>query len=278
MEEEIRNDQELYSYYRDRTTTLTKDNFMYLMSHPEVKRLLNDYLSNILLHKPDDVFKFTKDYFKFLSDKGESDKFVILVGPNSVGKTTLINKIIEDFPDYFEVPKHTVTNEKENCIQISKDDFMDSINDKKIICYNYDTKENEYDGISKEEIERINKSGKIAILEIDLNGAKKINNSGLIDANYIGVLPPCMDALRVRIKEHTKLNTASINNVLEFAEKEVKEIENLTFFVFRIMNDELNTGYNDMKNAIISLYPFLKYKPEDIEAIKNGKFGREEEQ
>ena len=94
MEEEIRNDQELYSYYRDRTTTLTKDNFMYLMSHPEVKRLLNDYLSNILLHKPDDVFKFTKDYFKFLSDKGESDKFVILVGPNSVGKTTLINKIL----------------------------------------------------------------------------------------------------------------------------------------------------------------------------------------
>jgi len=276
MEEEIKNDQELYSYYRDRTTTLTKDNFMYLMSHPEVKRLLNDYLSNILLHKPDDVFKFTKDYFKFLSEKGESDKFVVLVGPNSVGKTTFINKICEDFPENFEKPKHIVTNDKENCIKVSKEEFMDGINNKTIIVYSYDNKENEYDGISKDEIERINKSGKIAILEIDLNGAKKINNSS-VDANFIGVLPPSMDALRVRIKQNTKLNTASINNVLEFAEKEVKEIENLTFFVFRIMNDELDTGYKDMKNAIISLYPFLKYKPEDIEAIKNGKFGREEE-
>jgi guanylate kinase len=276
MEEEIRNDQELYSYYRDRTTTLTKDNFMYLMSHPEVKRLLNDYLSNILLHKPDDVFKFTKDYFKFLSDKGESDKFVVLVGPNSVGKTTLINKICEDFPENFETPKHIVTNNKENCINVSKEEFMDGINNKTIIVYSYDNKENEYEGISKEEIDRINNSGKIAILEIDLKGAKTINNSS-VDANFIGVLPPSMDALRVRIKQNTKLNTASINNVLEFAEKEVKEIENLTFFGFRIMNDELETGYKDMKNAIISLYPFLKYKPEDIEAIKNGKFGRDEE-
>ncbi len=276
MEEEIRNDQELYSYYRDRTTTLTKDNFMYLMSHPEVKRLLNDYLSNILLHKPDDVFKFTKDYFKFLSDKGESDKFVVLVGPNSVGKTTLINKICEDFPENFEKPKHIVTNNKENCINVSKEEFMDRINNKTIIVYSYDNKENEYEGISKEEIERINNSGKIAILEIDLKGAKTINNSS-VDANFIGVLPPSMDALRVRIKQNTKLNTASINNVLEFAETEVKEIENLTFFGFRIMNDELETGYKDMKNAIISLYPFLKYKPEDIEAIKNGNFGREEE-
>jgi guanylate kinase len=276
MEEEIRNDQELYSYYRDRTTTLTKDNFMYLMSHPEVKRLLNDYLSNTLLHKPDDVFKFTKDYFKFLSDKGESDKFVVLVGPNSVGKTTLINKICEDFPENFEKPKHIVTNNKENCINVSKEEFMDGINNKTIIVYSYDNKENEYEGISKEEIERINNSGKIAILEIDLKGAKTINNSS-VDANFIGVLPPSMDALRVRIKQNTKLNTASINNVLEFAETEVKEIENLTFFGFRIMNDELETGYKDMKNAIISLYPFLKYKPEDIEAIKNGNFGREEE-
>ena len=164
MEEEIRNDQELYSYYRDRTTTLTKDNFMYLMSHPEVKRLLNDYLSNILLHKPDDVFKFTKDYFKFLSDKGESDKFVVLVGPNSVGKTTLINKICEDFPENFETPKHIVTNNKENCINVSKEEFMDGINNKTIIVYSYDNKENEYEGISKEEIDRINNSGKIAIL------------------------------------------------------------------------------------------------------------------
>ena len=113
LEEEIQNDQELFSYFRDRNTMLCQDNFNFLMEHPEIKRLLNDYLSNILLHKPDDVFKFTKDYFKFLCDKGESHKLVVLVGPNSVGKTTMIDYIIKEFPNDFMKPvfRSTVKNE-----------------------------------------------------------------------------------------------------------------------------------------------------------------------
>ena len=113
LEEEIQNDQELFSYFRDRNTMLCQDNFNFLMEHPEIKRLLNDYLSNILLHKPDDVFKFTKDYFKFLCDFGESHKLVVLVGPNSVGKTTMIDYILKQFPDNFVKPdfRSTIRNE-----------------------------------------------------------------------------------------------------------------------------------------------------------------------
>ena len=271
MEEEIKNDQELYSYFRDRNTTLCKDNFTFLMNHPEVKRLLNDYLSNILLHKPDDVFKFTRDYFKFLSSKGGSDKFVILVGPNSVGKTTLINKLIDDFKNIFEIPKYTSTEQKENYYQISKEEFMDNLNKKNMIFYKYNIKTQEYEGLSKDEIKRIENENKIAIIEVNLEDGKKINSSEF-GGNFIGIMPPSMDALRVRVKEHTKLNTKSINEVLENAELECKEIETLTYFVFRIMNDDPETGYKDMKNAIISLYPNLKYKDEDIEKIKGGNF------
>ena len=273
MEEEIKNDQELYSYFRDRNTTLCKDNFTFLMNHPEVKRLLNDYLSNILLHKPDDVFKFTRDYFKFLSSKGGSDKFVILVGPNSVGKTTLINKLINDFKDIFEIPKYSSTEKKDNHYEIQKEEFMDNLNKKEMICYSYNNLTQEYDGLTKEEIRRINKAGKIALMEANLEEGKKINSSEF-GGNFIGILPPSMEALRQRIKEHTKLNTGSINKVLEEAENEVKEIENLTYFVFRIMNDDIDTGYKDIKNAIISLFPHLKYNDEDIENVKNGKFDK----
>lgn len=267
MEAEIKNDQELYSYFRGRTATLCRDNFTFLMEHPEVKRVLNDYLSNILLHKPDDVFKFTKDYFKFLSDKGESVKFVVLVGPNSVGKSTLIDRVMNEYPNVFEKPKFTSSKEKENCIVVSKEDFMDMLNKKEVLSYTYDNKEKEYEGITKGEIQRIINEGKIALLEIDLTGALKINSSS-VDANFVGILPPSIDALRKRVKEHTKLNTGSINKVLEKAEEEVKEIEAHSFFTFRIKNDELETGYKDFKNAIISLFPFLKYTPEDIEKVK----------
>ena len=277
LEEEIKNDQELFSYFRDRNTTLCQDNFTFLMEHPEVKRLLNDYLSNILLHKPDDVFKFTKDYFKFLCDKGESNKLVVLVGPNSVGKTTMIDYIIQQFPDNFKRPTFRSTVRNENGYKlIDIEEHSNAVKNKLFIYDRFDTDHKEYISLEKSEIENIQKEGKIAIIEIDLEGAKKMNRMDC-DANFVGILPPSLDALRQRIKEHTKLNTEKINAELEKAADEIKEIEKYTFFVFRIINDVLEAGLKDIKNSMISLFPKLKYSDEMIEELHNMDFNKVEE-
>jgi len=269
LEEEIQHDQELFSYFRDRNTTLCQDNFTFLTDHPEVKRLLNDYLSNILLHKPDDVFKFTKDYFKFLCDTGESHKLVVLVGPNSVGKTTMIDYIIKEFPDYFVKPTFRSTLKSENGFKLMEiEEHSNGLKNNLFVYDKFDPDNKEYISLEKSEIENIQKDGKIVIIEIDLEGAKKMKNCD-IEANFVGILPPSLDALRHRIKEHTKLNTEKINAELEKASDEIKEIEKYTFFVFRIVNDVLETGLKDIKNAMISLYPKLKYSDEMIEEIKN---------
>ena len=236
LEEEIQNDQELFSYFRDRNTMLCQDNFSFLMQHPEIKRLLNDYLSNILLHKPDDVFKFTKDYFKFLCDKGESHKLVVLVGPNSVGKTTMIDYIIQQFPDNFVRPDFRSTVRNENGFKlIDVEEHSNGLKNNLFIYDKFDTETKEYICLEKSTIEEIQNNGKIAIVEIDLEGAKKMNSLD-IEANFIGILPPSLDGLRHRIK------------------------------------DELDTGLKDIKNAMISLYPKLKYTDEIITEIKNMDF------
>ena len=269
LEEEIQHDQELFSYFRDRNTTLCQDNFTFLMEHPEVKRLLNDYLSNILLHNPDDVFKFTKDYFKFLCDKGESHKLVVLVGPNSVGKTTMIDYIIKEFPENFKKPIFRSTLKDEVGFKLMEiEEHSNGLKNNLFVYDKFDPDNKEYISLEKSEIENIQKEGKIAIIEIDFEGAKKMKNMD-IEANFIGILPPSLDALRQRIKEHTKLNTEKINAELEKASDEIKEIEKYTFFMFRITNDVLETGLKDVKNAMISLYPKLKYTDEMIEEIKN---------
>jgi guanylate kinase len=269
LEEEIQNDQELFSYFRDRNTTLCQDNFNFLMEHPEVKRLLNDYLSNILLHKPDDVFKFTKDYFKFLCEQGESHKLVILIGPNSVGKTTMVEHVIKEFPNDFVKPTFRSTIKNENGYKLMDiEEHSNGLKNNLFIYDRFDTENKEYISLEKSEIENIQKEGKIAIVEIDIEGAKKMNSLD-IEANFIGILPPSLDALRQRIKQHTKLNTEKINAELEKASDEIKEIEKYTFFMFRIINDELEAGLKDIKNAMISLYPKLKYTDEMIEEIKN---------
>ena len=54
-----------------------------------------------------------------------------------------------------------------------------------------------------------------------------------IEANFVGILPPSLDALRHRIKQNTKLNTEKINAELEKASDEIKEIEKYVKVVFQ---------------------------------------------
>jgi guanylate kinase len=194
---------------------------------------------------------------------------VVLVGPNSVGKTTMIDYILKQFPDNFQKPTFRSTVKNDNGYKLMDiEEHSNGVKNKLFIYDKFDTDHKEYISLEKSEVERIQNEGKIAIIEIDLEGAKKLNRLDF-DANFVGILPPSLDALRQRIKEHTKLNTEKINAELEKASDEIKEIEKYTFFVFRIINDVLETGLKDVKNAMTSLFPKLKYSDQMIEDIKN---------
>ncbi len=132
MEKDIENDKELYSYFVQRNQTLCEENFDYLTVNPEIKKLLNDYLANLLLHKPNDVFKFTKDYFAILSEKPEVDKLLLIVGPTGVGKSRMINELIGQFPDIFIIPKKVTTSVGINTNMlksVTKEQFLEVIYD-----------------------------------------------------------------------------------------------------------------------------------------------------
>jgi guanylate kinase len=97
----------------------------------------------------------------------------------------------------------------------------------------------------------------VCILEIDINGAKKLYEKGL-KANYIGILPPSMESLRDRLKNRKTENTDQIAKRLELSQEEITEINASPFFSHRIINDDFETGLKDFTNAILSLYPHLK--------------------
>lgn len=42
---------------------LKADHASYLRKHPEIRTLVSDFLQFLLLRKPEDVFKFARDYF-----------------------------------------------------------------------------------------------------------------------------------------------------------------------------------------------------------------------
>ena len=104
-------------------------------------------------------------------------------------------------------------------------------------------------------------------MEINIEDSKEIYRSGF-GGNYIGILPSNTESLRERIKEKLKLNTESQNNKLLEAEDEIREIENSSFFTYRLINDNFKNSYQIFKNRIISIYPIIKTEYSKIEKIK----------
>ncbi len=106
----------------------------------------------------------------------------------------------------------------------------------------------------------------ICLVEVDVYSAKKIYNSGA-GAHYIAVYPSHKDILRTRVKNSLNATTEEINNLLENSMKEIEEIKNVSFITYRIVNDEVETAFEDFKNAVISTYPYLKSEYQEVLSI-----------
>lgn len=74
----------------------------------------------------------------------------------------------------------------------------------------------------------------------------------------MAVLPSSVELLRDRLKKECRLNTEQINQILDNSNKEIKEIEKASYFSYRIINDDIESGYDDFRNSMIAIFPFLK--------------------
>jgi len=83
-------DNEVLAYLSVRKDELIESHDEYIISHPEIREVLNDFLSSVLLKKPDDVYVYAKEYFHPFNPTPMRGKPFILVGPSGVGKNTLL--------------------------------------------------------------------------------------------------------------------------------------------------------------------------------------------
>jgi guanylate kinase len=137
----------------------------------------------------------------------------------------------------------------------------------------YETDNENYYGTSKTEIEKVQKEGKICIIEMDIRGASAIYKSET-PANFIGIMPSSLEVLRERLKENyqvNKLSTDAITKLLQICKAEIEEINHSTFFSHRLINDILETSYEEFKNHVLSIYPELKSNYKEIDEFATSK-------
>ncbi|KAK2560442.1 Guanylate kinase, partial [Acropora cervicornis] len=128
---------------------------------------------------------------------------LVLCGPSGCGKSTLTNRLLKDHPNKFGFSiSHTTRGPRPGEVNGREYYFTDRVSMQKSVdagefiewaIYNG----NMY-GTSKKAIQDVLDSGKACVLDIDMQGVKKMKNSG-IDCYYIFVKTPSLEELNQAI-------------------------------------------------------------------------------
>ena len=177
-------------------------------------------------------------------------KFIIVSGPSGVGKGTICDRLINELNSWYSI-SFTTRKPREGEIDgvdyffITEEEFEDKIKRGDFLEYNFYN--GNYYGTSKEVVNDKINNGINVFCEIDVNGAHNIKTI-FPDALLIYIAPPSIDILRERLINRGTESIDKINQRLEIAQNELKEI---SFYDYVIVNDDLETAIEKMKEIIL---------------------------
>lgn len=177
-------------------------------------------------------------------------KFIVVSGPSGVGKGTICNTLIKELNAWYSVSVTTrAPREGEidgvNYFFTTKEDFEERIKNNEFLEYNY-YNENYYGTSKKNVLDKINE-GRNVFCEIDVNGARNIKKI-FSDALLIYIAPPSIEELRRRLIGRGTEPIERINQRLEIAEEELKQVN---FYDYVVINDDLEKAIKEVKEIIL---------------------------
>lgn len=175
-----------------------------------------------------------------------------ITAPSGTGKNTIINALLQQRP-YLAYSVSTTTRKprkrEENGINywfISKKEFEEKIKKESFIEY-AEVLDNYY-GTSKKEIERILQNSQFPILDIDIQGAMKLQQSKY-NLVCIFILPPSLGELERRLLNRGTESVEQINKRLALAQT---ELEYKKHFQYSVTNDHLDNAVKSIETIIES--------------------------
>ena len=177
-------------------------------------------------------------------------KFIVISGPSGVGKGTICNRLLSELNAWYSVSTTTrAPREGEvngiNYYFVTKEEFESKIKEGAFLEYN--VYNDNYYGTSKEAVVNKINEGINVFSEIDVNGAHNIKKV-FPDALLIYIAPPSIEVLKERLIGRGTESIEKINQRLEIAEKELKEVD---FYDYVVINDDLDKATDEVRNIII---------------------------
>lgn len=177
---------------------------------------------------------------------------IILSAPAGTGKTTLVQMLLNEFPDVFTQSISCTTRpprEKEidgkDYVFLTESAFQKRVERKEFLEHTQ-VFDHHY-GTLKQTVDKQQSLGKHVILVIDTQGALHLKKT--LKALFIFIAPPSIETLRERLEKRQTESKAVIQKRLDWAQN---EMDQAAHYDYQIINDDLETAYLVLKSIVIA--------------------------
>ncbi len=180
---------------------------------------------------------------------------LIVSGPSGAGKTTVINRVLASTSGLSYSISHTTRPPRAG--EVDRVDYVFTTSE----AFDRMVRNNEFVehvtylgaqyGTSRAEIRRRIQGGDDVVLNIDVQGAKSLQQAGLADVDlvYVFLAPSSLAILEDRLRERNTESDEAIAGRLEVAREELLAIPQ---FDYLVINDQLEAAVNELKAIIVS--------------------------
>lgn len=191
----------------------------------------------------------------------------VISGPSGAGKSVLIRRILDDLPAVrFSVSSTTRgprPGETEGIDYhfISREQFQADIEAARFLEH-AQYSGNLY-GTNRHEIEEAERLGQDLLLDIEVQGARQLQEKG-VEAVYIFVAPPSFAELERRLRSRNTEDEAAIQRRLR---QSVEDVSHVHRYQFVIVNDNLEEAYSRLRSIFVADRSRLSRMESSLEPI-----------
>jgi len=183
----------------------------------------------------------------------ERGMLFVVSAPSGGGKTTLCKEVITRLPNFEHGISYTTRKRRQSEVNgrdyhfVSEEQFMQMVENDEFVEYAF--VHGNYYGTSLNEIAKILSTGQSLLIDIDVQGAKQIEERYGDEGIFVFILPPDFNLLRQRLTERRSDPPDEIERRLEKAREEVRHYEDYDYV---IINDDFELAVKELEAIILA--------------------------
>lgn len=183
---------------------------------------------------------------------------LVVVGPSGVGKSTLIGRLIAEFPQSFGYSvSHTTRQARAGETDGSSYHFVSTEHFKDLVAegnfLEHAVVHDTWYGTSETSVRKVLDEDRVCFMDLDIVGAQNLKKHPTLRSMVVFVVPPSFEILEARLRARGTETDAKIVKRLADGKEWVEWFHNNTnFFDFHCLNDDLDSCYESFRQAIMT--------------------------